>query len=622
MISKDALFGWFDSKAKPDKDGHIEYGGSTTSGRKTDYDKFKPIHGYTHNKETAHVIGQSGETKYMHAICAIEDGAANPDRNHAYAALTFLPKYQRPTAEITALYTHPSHRRKGYASSLIGYIKENHPNSTLLVEADPFKDASVKKEDIHAMYKQHGFVDVPNADGMLVYIPNREKKADAVDVIAQGWHKIEDEFPSKQNRPKEPGALLLAKVKETLQPEEEVKKLAHEMIHYSDKTYDELVPAKYTELADITRRMNMMWRGDPDKYAEGRRKHEDVYRERLKARGIDHDKDTSFVHGVLKGYSHFKWNNDKETRVKLTPEIINRSLFGLAGALRAPGESYWAKKKDMMHAGPEGLAAAIKMWKDRSKEINESAGTDGKPRIEVITGHLKAGGSVDNVLTKEDEPHYVNVNILRDGKQLSHYHKKDKYWGPLYGSLGIGTPVHKTVAKLLEDQAGLKGKARELIWRGRQQNTHYFNAVFDKLKQIGTPKMKSKWEDITPDYKWMTGELQKKAIELKFQQHPTADQVARQPSAVIVQGDQQYIKGNHRAKKFYEDIAEYIRHKGYSVQIVKEKLDGEPPKANVVVSHGGVTPSKGTKVLNIPQYPTPFLTKSILGALDKLVAKK
>jgi hypothetical protein len=119
-----------------------------------------------------------------------------------------------------------------------------------------------------------------------------------------------------------------------------------------------------------------------------------------------------------------------------------------------------------------------------------------------------------------------------------------------------------------------------------------------------------------------TDNIVKKALELKLQQHPTADQVARQPSAVIVQGDQTLIKGNYRAKKFYEDIAEYIRHKGYSVQIVKETAPGEPPRANVVVSHGGLTPRKGTKILNIPQYPSPFITKSLLGALDRLVAKK
>ncbi|WP_395000260.1 GNAT family N-acetyltransferase [Acinetobacter sp.] len=671
MINKNAFFGWLDSKAKPDKDGHIEYGGSTTSGRKTDYDKFTPLHAYKHDKETAHIIGKAGDTKFMHAICALEDGAANPDRNRAYAALTFLPKYQRPTAEITGLYTHPIHRRKGYADSLIKYIKENHPNSTLIVEADPFKDAAVKKEDIHALYKKHGFIDVPDADGMLVYIPGREKKADVTDIIGQGWHKIEDELPSAQNRPKEPGALLLAKVKETLQPEE-IKKIAVDS--------------------------------------------REVFKQRWQAMDFGH-KDLNTIRDL--------YLQDQDERLSKSPSkddergrtarpIINKYIDTIK---RDPNlrQSAWLLIQHM-DKHPSYQKRMLNQFDISSQEYkylsDRIAVNTGKPQ----TYNTQKVAELDRVLTKEDEPHYVNVNILRDGKQLSHYHKKDKIWGPLYGSLGIGTPVHKTVAKLLETQAGLKGKARELIWRGRQQNTHYFNAAFDKLKDTGKSKMKSKWEDITPDYKWMTGELQKKsedafaaiqqaiqwhknmaaqggmtnwtadptkltaagmmqkhintdgvcplsdnflqhhvapgihagtqapvikplptpngsgsvkrsqllkqALELKLQQRPTADQVARKPSAAIVQGDQQFIKGNHRAKKFYEDIAEYIRNKGYSVQILKGKSTGEAPKATVVVSHGGLTPVKGIKILNIPQYPSPFITKSLLAALDKLVAKK
>ena len=115
--------------------------------------------------------------------------------------------------------------------------------------------------------------------------------------------------------------------------------------------------------------------------------------------------------------------------------------------------------------------------------------------------------------------------------------------------------------------------------------------------------------------------LAKSGMELKWRQHPTADQVTQMPTAVVVQGDQNLIKGNQYANKFYAELVAHIRSKGFAVQTVKGEA-GTPPKANLWVGHGGLTPPKGTKVLNIPQYPTPFLTKSIISALDRLIEKQ
>lgn len=115
--------------------------------------------------------------------------------------------------------------------------------------------------------------------------------------------------------------------------------------------------------------------------------------------------------------------------------------------------------------------------------------------------------------------------------------------------------------------------------------------------------------------------LVKAALQIEQKQVPTADQVTRQPTAVVIQGNQDYIKGNHAAKKFYADIAAFIRDKGYSVTVTKGEESGHPPGANVWVSHGGLNPPKGTKVLNIPQYPRPFMTKALINALDRVTTK-
>lgn len=105
-------------------------------------------------------------------------------------------------------------------------------------------------------------------------------------------------------------------------------------------------------------------------------------------------------------------------------------------------------------------------------------------------------------------------------------------------------------------------------------------------------------------------------------QIPTADQVSRVPSAVIIQGNQDYIRGNKNAHKFYNEIAQFIREKGYAVTM-DDGESGTPRKgANIWVAHGGHNAPKGTKVLNIPQYPNPFMTKSLLKALDRITTKQ
>ena len=122
------------------------------------------------------------------------------------------------------------------------------------------------------------------------------------------------------------------------------------------------------------------------------------------------------------------------------------------------------------------------------------------------------------------------------------------------------------------------------------------------------------------NYKEKVGMI-KEALKTERQQRTQTEQVSRLPSAIIIQGNQDYICGNFAAKKFYADIADLIRKKGYTVTQTKGEESGQPPGANLWVSHGGYNPPEGTKVLNIPQYPRPFMTKALIGALNRVTTQ-
>jgi len=80
-------------------------------------------------------------------------------------------------------------------------------------------------------------------------------------------------------------------------------------------------------------------------------------------------------------------------------------------------------------------------------------------------------------------------------------------------------------------------------------------------------------------------EIVKKALQIERKQVPTVDQVTRQPTAVIVKGNEQYIKGNKHATRFYNDLAALVRAKGYSVIFDQGKPYTRPPNADVWLGH-------------------------------------
>jgi hypothetical protein len=79
-------------------------------------------------------------------------------------------------------------------------------------------------------------------------------------------------------------------------------------------------------------------------------------------------------------------------------------------------------------------------------------------------------------------------------------------------------------------------------------------------------------------------------------------QVTRQPRAVIVKGNPQYIKGNHMATKYYNDIADFLRQQNVSVTMDEGKPYTQPSKADLWVGH-----SRGTDRLRFAPKETQTL---------------
>lgn len=74
-------------------------------------------------------------------------------------------------------------------------------------------------------------------------------------------------------------------------------------------------------------------------------------------------------------------------------------------------------------------------------------------------------------------------------------------------------------------------------------------------------------------------------METERSQAPEMHQQTRKPSAVIIKGNPDYITGNKDATKFYNDLADFIRSKDFSVTFDKGKDHTMPTKADLWIGH-------------------------------------
>jgi len=58
---------------------------------------------------------------------------------------------------LDGIYVLPAHRNKGIATYLLKTVLLNHQNADLFVIPKPYKDKSVRKEDLIEWYKRFGF---------------------------------------------------------------------------------------------------------------------------------------------------------------------------------------------------------------------------------------------------------------------------------------------------------------------------------------------------------------------------------------------------------------------------------------------------------------------------------
>jgi len=160
-------------------------------------------------------------------------------------------------------------------------------------------------------------------------------------------------------------------------------------VHYARIKHDALRTLLYAEL--LKDRTNGRWENKPElasKYVEGRKKTEQVYRDKLKAIGVNVPDDQSFLYSTIPGRE--KFNPGKgyyQHNFNINDEDLKRTLFdvvGLPDKLLHP---------DGPQLGQAGYDDAIARWDKHKKILGKSKymGMTINPRIEVISPHGNTG---------------------------------------------------------------------------------------------------------------------------------------------------------------------------------------------------------------------------------------
>jgi hypothetical protein len=160
-------------------------------------------------------------------------------------------------------------------------------------------------------------------------------------------------------------------------------------VHYARIKHDALRTLLYAEL--LKDRTNGRWENKPElasKYVEDRKETERVYREKLKAIGVNVPEDQSFLYSTIPGRE--KFNPGKgyyPHNFNINDEDLKRTLFdvvGLPDKLLHP---------DGPQLGQAGYDDAIARWDKHKKILGKSKymGMTINPRIEVISPHGNTG---------------------------------------------------------------------------------------------------------------------------------------------------------------------------------------------------------------------------------------
>ena len=114
-------------------------------------------------------------------------------------------------------------------------------------------------------------------------------------------------------------------------------------------------------------------------------------------------------------------------------------------------------------------------------------------------------------------------------------------------------------------------------------------------------------------------------MNIKYRQHPTADQVTQMPTAVVVKGNPAFINNNPLANKFYDHVAKMLRGNKYSVTFDKGEPYTIPPKADLWIGHSRGADRlrfapKGTKTIDLNKFEHPaaknWLSRQVEGSQE------
>ena len=160
-------------------------------------------------------------------------------------------------------------------------------------------------------------------------------------------------------------------------------------VHYARIKHDALRTLLYAEL--LKDRTNGRWENKPElasKYVEDRKNTERVYRDKLKAIGVNVPDDQSFLYSTIPGREEFNPGKGHHPHnFNINDEDLKRTLFdvvGLPDKLLHP---------DGPQLGQAGYDDAIARWDKHKKILGKSKymGMTIKPRIEVISPHGNTG---------------------------------------------------------------------------------------------------------------------------------------------------------------------------------------------------------------------------------------
>lgn len=262
-------------------------------------------------------------------------------------------------------------------------------------------------------------------------------------------------------------------------------------VHYARIKHDALRTLLYAEL--LKDRTNGRWENKPElasKYVEDRKNTERVYRDKLKAIGVNVPDDQSFLYSTIPGREKFNPGKGYHTHnFNINDEDLKRTLFdvvGLPEKLLHP---------DGPQIGQAGYDDAIARWDKHKKILGKSKymGMTIRPRIEVIsphgnTGYQKIANEILKIKANENFKPRVRVVMKHKGDYLMERMDNPKFPQNLGkirfpgGGAEPGETIPEAVKRELKEELSLNIDTKHITYLGADGEQHYVSLSNHDLK--------------------------------------------------------------------------------------------------------------------------------------------